>query len=122
MRKRLPQVAVIALMMPIATIALAQQGKQSESRDNDRTPSKASQRDRGTMTMAGGQSGARGQSGPTLKIETEGRGREIEFECHATMDECLTAFDQTRSIFMGRRQGPGTRDDPDDNDGRDSSE
>ena len=114
MWKRLSQVAVIALVMPIATVALAQQGKQSENRDNDRTSSEANQRDRGTMRSA------RGQSGPTLKIETEGRGREIEFECHATMGECLTAFDQTRSIFMGRRQGPGTSDESDDNDDRDS--
>lgn len=31
--------------------------------------------------------------GPTLKLEKDGKGREIEFECHATMDECLKALD-----------------------------
>jgi len=46
--------------------------------------------------------GRGGEAGPTLKIEAEGKGREITFECRAEMAECLEAFEKVRSGLIAR--------------------
>ena len=44
-------------------------------------------------------------SGPTLRIKTEGKGFEIDFECNATLAACLEAIDRVYEI-AGDRRGP----------------
>jgi hypothetical protein len=60
--------------------------------------------------MGGGQGrmrhGGHGQR-PTLKIETKGRGFEIEFECNAAMEQCLEAIDRVYEIAGERRRERG---------------
>ena len=48
--------------------------------------------------------------GATLKFEMEGKGREIEFECWAPMNECLEAFDRIRETLRNRRGGSNGSD------------
>ena len=61
--------------------------------------------------------GGRGRGdGPTLKIETRGRGFELEFECNAPMEQCLAAVERVYQISAeNRRRGP-RRDDEADSD------
>jgi hypothetical protein len=47
-------------------------------------------------------------AGPTLKIKSEGRGMEIEFECNASMEECLEAIDRVYGAARAARESqPG---------------
>ena len=51
-----------------------------------------------------------GQGRPTLRISTEGKGFEIDFECNAEMAACLEAIDRVYEIAgERRRRGMGRR-------------
>ena len=51
--------------------------------------------------------GRRG-AGPTLRIKTEGKGFEIDFECRAPLEDCLGAIERVYEI-AGERRTPGRR-------------
>lgn len=57
-----------------------------------------------------GPHGRHAAEGPTLMLEIEGKGREMKFVCHASMAECLEAFDRVQAARGDREP---RRDDQD---------
>jgi len=51
--------------------------------------------------------GKGGDPAPTLRIETEGHGFSIEFECRAEMAACLEAIDRVYEAAGTARRGRG---------------
>ncbi len=127
MLKRMLSIAVLALGMTglgVAAAGAGNSGDEAESR-----PKHEMRHGQGHGSQGGyghhGQHGHHGEQGrhrgmmmkkmmaahgerePTLKLEAEGKGREIKFECRASMSECLEAFDKVRGALMDRR---GDRD------------
>jgi len=47
-------------------------------------------------------------AGPTLRIKTAGKGFEIDFECRASLENCLAAIERVYDI-AGERRGAGPR-------------
>jgi len=100
-----PSVAAAGLLLALAWgTALAQSADDDPAPDAGEAAPAAEQRKQYKHHRHHGHYG-RHRRGPTLAVETEGRGGRLSFRCHASMEACLDALDRVYAHQARRASG-----------------